>query len=43
MQVRQWLGIPRPASASTLDQVNFISATMFLVYALWILVTGKKF
>lgn len=40
--VRAWFGIPRRPDATGLDFFNQLSAALFLCYALWIGLTGRK-
>jgi hypothetical protein len=42
LQVRAWLGIPNPENAAALDSINIYMASAFLLYALFVLLTGKR-
>ncbi len=41
-QVRAYFGIPQRPDATSIDRFNMMAAAAFLVYALWIGITGKK-
>ncbi|KAI3429253.1 hypothetical protein D9Q98_005350 [Chlorella vulgaris] len=40
--VRAWLGVAPPKNAETLDQVNVLVASTFFLYAVVVMVLGKK-
>lgn len=40
--MRAWLGVAPPKNAETLDQVNVLVASTFFLYAVVVMVLGKK-
>lgn len=42
VQVRSYLGVPARGAHATLDSLNRLLATVLVVYALWVALTGKR-